>query len=48
MNRGSSITLIVRVLLFLFVVMLAGNGKSYAQQSAAADPGLITMASKYS
>jgi len=48
MDRRSSITVIGRALLFFAVVLLAGNGGSYAQQSVAADSGLITMPSKYS
>jgi hypothetical protein len=33
MNRCTSVTLIARALLFSVVVLLAGNGTSYAQQS---------------
>jgi|BarGraIncu00222A_1022003.scaffolds.fasta_scaffold03651_7 ketosteroid isomerase-like protein len=33
MNRRTSITLIAQALLLAVVVLLAGNGKSYAQQS---------------
>lgn len=48
MNWRSLITLIARALLFFAVVLLADNGRSYAQQSVAANSGLITMPSKYS
>lgn len=48
MKQRISITLFARTLLFTVVALLAGNGKSYAQQIIPADAGLITMSSKYS
>jgi hypothetical protein len=42
MNRRTSISLIARALLFSVVVLLAGNGRSYGQQSDA-DPASLAQ-----